>query len=315
LCKGETYTVQAIADTSISIYNWILDGNIINIPQNQNWYTVNSNNLSIGNHSLNIEATNNNPNSACYGIDQINIEVIAQPQVHGTLPDTTICNNQFVLYNAGIAQIYEWANASGTVLSNAQIFIPTTSGTYTLFVDGGNNTRCTDNDTFTFIVTAMPPAFNLGNDTSLYATKSLTLSMPTVINALYLWNTGATTPSIIIDSNTTINEIIGIVYFNSQCFTTDTINVMIYGMGIGGQKNTQLKIYPNPVDDAMKIELDKDYANSNIEVLDMNGKVVLSTEFSGKDYELKNLKQLPKGVYLLRVQNKELNVLLRFVKE
>ena len=315
LCRGEIYTVQAVADTSTTSYSWKLDGNSINIPQNQNWYAVNSSNLSTGAHILSIEVNNGNPNSVCNGNDQINIEVMEQPQVHGTLSDTVICNNQFVFYDAGPGQIYKWGNINGSLLSNAQIFIPTSSGTYTLFVDGGINTRCTDSDTFTVAITAMPPTFNLGNDTSLYATNSLTLSMPAVNNALYLWNTGATSPSIIVDSNTTVNEIIGIVYFNSQCFTTDTINVLVYGMGIDEQKNTQLKIYPNPVHHTMKIEMDKAYANSNIEVLDMNGKVVLSTKFSGKNYELKNLEKLTKGVYLLRVQNKELNVLLRFVKE
>ena len=100
-------------------------------------------------------------------------------------------------------------------------------------------------------------------------------------------------------------------------YTSGARNPISTVMSVGTEEDSDspLKIYPNPVQNYINIELQKDYPESNIEILDLNGKLISKSKFSGAFYKLKSLNTLPKGVYILHLQNKELNVLLRFVKE
>jgi len=315
-CEGESIIVKAIADSSTVNYLWSIDGNPMGNPPSQDSIIFNSSTSGLGQHIITIETNDGSTTTNCPGVDEVEIDVVFQPQINGVLPDTTICNFQTVTYDAGPGQLYLWTDSSNNPVGNTQTFTTNYNNIYFVKVDGGINTRCYDTDTFEVIVPLVPPAFSFGPDVTIGQSQTLVLDMPPTPSTHYLWSTGDTTQSITIDSSFNwINQIIGQASYGNQCYSADTIYVFIGSVGMEENSESPLKIYPNPVDNAMKIELDKAYANSNIEVLDMNGKVVLSTRFSGKDYELKNLEQLPKGVYLLRVQNKELNVLLRFVKE
>jgi hypothetical protein len=51
--------------------------------------------------------------------------------------------------------LYKWMDQNNTVLGTAQTQAFTKSGLYHVIVDGGNNTRCTDTDTFAIWVTGI----------------------------------------------------------------------------------------------------------------------------------------------------------------
>jgi hypothetical protein len=59
-----------------------------------------------------------------------------------------------------------------------------------------------------------------------------------------------------------------------------------------------VKIYPNPVDDFLKISSDK--AIGQLRIYDMQGRLLVSENISSDTYEL-NVSRFPKGAYIIRV--------------
>jgi len=316
ICQAESVIVKANADSSTVNYLWSVDGNPVAVPANQDSIIFNSNIYGVGKHTISIETNKGNTSTTCSGMDQIVVDVVYQPHINGVLRDTTICLFQTVTYDAGPGKQYSWETLNGTPLSASQIFTTNKGNVYIVRVNGGLNTRCYDVDTFEVINPPTPPPFNLGPDATIAQNQTLVLSMPTTQAPHYLWSTGDTTHSITIDSSFNwINRIVGLTTFGNQCYSSDTIYVYIGSVGMEEDNDSPLKIYPNPVQNYINIELQKDYPESNIEILDLNGKLISKSKFSGAFYKLKSLNTLPKGVYILHLQNKELNVLLRFVKE
>lgn len=67
------------------------------------------------------------------------------------------------------------------------------------------------------------------------------------------------------------------------------------------EENSQIVISPNPFIQNIKIEFPSEFGlRSNVEVLDLNGKMVWSM-MSIKNQEIINLSKLPKGVFLLKI--------------
>ena len=252
----------------------------------------------------------------CPGTDQVMVDIVYQPHINGVLRDTTICSFQTVTYDAGPGQQYLWTDTALNPLGASQTFTTNQGKVYIVTVNGGVNTRCYDVDTFEVIVPPSPPPFSFGPDVTIAQNQTLVLSMPTAQSPHYWWNTGDTTHSITIDSSFNwINKIIGLTTFGNQCYSSDTIYVFIGSVGMEENSDSPLKIYPNPVQSFINIELQKSYTESMVEILDINGKQISKTHFEGKFYKLTSLEALPKGVYILHLQNEELNVLQRFVKK
>ncbi|MCK5856998.1 MAG: T9SS type A sorting domain-containing protein [Bacteroidales bacterium] len=317
LCEGESITLRADADPSTVNYIWNINGSPFGVPQTQDSLVFNSSVSGPGVYNVSIETNNGDPNMNCAGSDDITLEVIYQPQINATLADTTICDRDSVIYDAGIGQSYRWTNIySSNIVGTSQIYFASIGGLYELLVDGGVNSRCTDIDTFSLAINPSPLTFNFGNDTTISSNQSLTLSMPAAANQEYLWSTGDTISSIIIDNSFNWNnKIIGTTINSFQCYSTDTIYVYIGSASIQNNSNSKLKIYPNPVQNNLFIELDKDYGTAKIEIYDLSGKLFHKEQFTGKLHRINAVEKLPKGMYLLQLQNDELNINMRFAKK
>jgi hypothetical protein len=316
VCEGESVVVKADADSSATNYIWSVDGSLAGIPLNQDSIIIDTNTYGTGLHTVSIEVNDGIITNSCPGVDQIMVDIVYQPHINGVLPDTTICSFQTVTYDAGPGQQYRWTDLGLNPMGASQTFTTNHDNIYIVTVNGGVNTRCYDVDTFEVIVPPSPPPFSFGPDITIAPNQTLVLSMPTVQAPHYWWNTGDTTHSITIDSSFNwINKIIGLTTFGNQCYSSDTIYVYIGSVGMEENSDSPLKIYPNPVQSFINIELKESYTDTKVEILDINGKQISKTHFEGKFYKLSSLEALPKGIYILHLQNKELNVLLRFVKE
>lgn len=100
-----------------------------------------------------------------------------------------------------------------------------------------------------------------------------------------------------------------IVYSQDSCFTdTITQNVSIIKAGINSYTSENIiSIYPNPVNDFLILKSTENY--NSVRIYDGLGRLVLTTL---KKQKL-NISQLPKGVYMLQIDNK-MNSRLKFVK-
>ncbi len=70
--------------------------------------------------------------------------------------------------------------------------------------------------------------------------------------------------------------------------------------------NIDLKIYPNPVNDIVKIYFDKDYKFNKIQIADINGRIITELEIAGfrnKKYIEIDFSEYENGVYLIKMEN------------
>ncbi len=73
--------------------------------------------------------------------------------------------------------------------------------------------------------------------------------------------------------------------------------------------NGNVSISPNPSDYEIKIGLDESWSNSNVSItiVDATGKIVLKkmTDLEGDLMESINVKSLPSGLYIVRINNEK----------
>ncbi len=158
LCQGEVADFIAHSDTNGVNWIWWLDG--VQQPGPyfmDSIFTINSNTMTPGMHTLEVEVDDGSVTQLCPGKDMIKIKIVRQPDVDlGN--DTILCEGEMVSIDAGQGVIYTW-NTGGTT----QTIVADSTGTYSVTVDGGNGTRCKDSDDILVTVLPMPP-INLGPD-------------------------------------------------------------------------------------------------------------------------------------------------------
>lgn len=117
---------------------------------------------------------------------------------------------------------------------------------------------------------------------------------------------------------TSFNEYIGLSPYTivtSSIITHCTSTYNCTGTtSISEVNDEQIKIYPNPASSVLYMDLPEMYTNSNITLLDMNGRVLMS-QFAGNGgmYEF-NLAGLSAGVYILRIEHNK-NVIVHKVEK
>jgi hypothetical protein len=314
LCHGESAMFYANADTTTVNYIWKWNGNIINAPMNQDSMIVNTATYPPGLDTLSIETNDGNITLACPGRDFVIINNIYQPHIAGTLPDSAFCGNFPLFYDAGSGKNYLWLDANLNCLGFNQTQSFDKTGTYSVFVDGGNNTRCHDRDTFTLTQLPPMPLFSLGKDTTISPGATLLLQLP--LGYTYHWNTGHTTPSLLIDNNYFWkNEIIGSIIDTNQCILSDTIFVFIGTPGFGELDAERVQLMPNPVKDKYELKFDKAWKNARIELYDMHGQHIHSDVFTGKSYTGTLSPELPAGSYFVLIHSKEGRAKVQLIKQ
>lgn len=99
----------------------------------------------------------------------------------------------------------------------------------------------------------------------------------------------------------------------SKIFTMTTGKVG----SVGDVAFPSLSIYPNPVNNALLIELDEDKTNTRyqVQIFDVRGKMLLERRFNSLHQQKLTVAHLEAGVYLVKVSTAEKSQIIRFVKE
>ena len=167
---------------------------------------------------------------------------------------------------------------------------------------------------------ASNPVVDLGNDTIIKGNQSLVLKAGSGFDA-YLWTGNATTDQITVDSATYGLGIktIWVKVTQNGCDGSDTIRVeIISSVSIDDpEANFGLKVYPNPVNSKLNLELSPIRKEMVITLTDINEKQLKSIRIQ-PDY-LSSLHQidvseLSKGIYYLNISNSETSKTTKIVK-
>ncbi|MCK5857436.1 MAG: T9SS type A sorting domain-containing protein [Bacteroidales bacterium] len=140
------------------------------------------------------------------------------------------------------------------------------------------------------------------------------------MNANYQWIdcnngnapiSGATSQVFIASSNGSYAVIVS----DNNC-TDTSICFQITEVGFENfNNNTKLKLFPNPSNDIVNIDLSKIEKLVTIEICDVNGKLVLSRDFDNAKNIKLNISNLDGGVYYIKVRTINYSRVLSFMKK
>jgi len=150
--------------------------------------------------------------AGCSGTDTVSVTINPLPVV-GLGNDVIQCGGSVILDAQNVGNSFLWSNNATT-----QTISVINTGTYTVTVTDG--VGCTNTDAIVVTILAVPPAA-LGNDI-IVCQSSISIGIPITANATYLWSTGATLPSILINSGGTYWVQ---VTAPNGCTNSDTINI------------------------------------------------------------------------------------------
>ncbi len=201
--------------------------------------------------------------------------------------DTVLCEGTVLGLttepNGGPFISYTWSNGN-----TSPILVATSTGVYSVTVT--NSTGCSGSDTI-FLNYVPPIEVNLGNGPILGIGQAV-IDAGAGFNA-YQWSTGATTQSITVGQS-------GSYWVRTTdtngCKDADTVQVQLAPNGINTIQNKFARIYPNPTQGILKIDL----INSSLEIesvsiTDLTGKIV-RTMSTGSQY---NVSDLNSGMYFI----------------
>ncbi len=150
--------------------------------------------------------------SGCLSYDTIRVVIKPTPTPHlGN--DSAVCTLPLILNASTTADNFLWNTGSTSSVLNI-----TSTGTY--WVKATNSNGCTNTDTVK-ITLGTYPIVTLGSDTAFCVGKTITLYAGNP-GSTYLWNTGATTPTIAVGTAGTYSVV---VTNTSSCHSSDIIGV------------------------------------------------------------------------------------------
>lgn len=296
VCIGSPLTLTASGSTSYSWTGGITNG-VSFIPTNST-YTVTATDVVGCTTTATITAV---------------VNPIPTVSITSTPTNGIVCTGDNATLNAtGTAANYTW---SGGITNNIP-FMPLVSTTYT--VTGTDASNCTVTSTIGLTVTPNTiPSVNLtSTSTSVsngqyvsYQANVLPASIPNYILSWLVNDALISSTQFPIDtfgyvaSNSTDTVCVRLIPLDG-CYSPDTI--MSNCLSIANvtsvtdvRFNSNIKVYPNPVDDKLNIEL-IDFQNTSIKLIDLFGNVVLTQNVKSNKTQIQT-SSFAKGLYNLEI--------------
>ena len=255
-----------------------------------------------GTYSVTVTELINN----CSASDTINVSFGTPASV--TLPaDTAICAGSTLTIDAGAGySSYNWSNGDLTQTTTVN-----TAGTFTVTIT--NSDGCEASDSIVVTLNALP-LVNLGNDTTICNNQNITLDAGSGFVS-YTWMPSGNTQTITVTGANTVNTYSVTVTDTNGCSNTDAI-IVTYSSCTGIEKNadqlSKLEIYPNPSNGNFTLNLGLISSDTELNILDMNGKLIYSEVIAKNTSPIKqvNIEKLPAGIYMLTIRsNNEIQTL------
>ncbi|GIV26726.1 MAG: hypothetical protein KatS3mg027_0540 [Bacteroidia bacterium] len=297
ICTGSSATITASGATSYSWSTGAATSSIVVNPTVTTNYTLTAfNNLYIG----------------CTNVSTV--DVIVNPTPNVSVTSATICAGQTATLTASGATSYTWNTGatSSNITDN-----PTITTTYTVT---GEDLGCTNTATAQVVVNPTPtasvsitdavsPGCNNGSAT-------VTISGGTAPYT-YSWSAPATSSTNIA---TNLNGTSGsgtsytvVVIDANGCSTSQTFTVDCVTSVAGISANTGISVYPNPNNGTFVITTNNTSLKT-IRVMDITGRVILSTQSNEKDVEM-NIVNYSRGIYVVEIESENGIHRINVVKE
>lgn len=223
-----------------------------------------------GTYSVTVTSTN-----GCKNTDTSIVNI--KPNPKSLLPkDTILCEDATIILDPGAEGVtYYWSNGVNTRTNKID-----EGGSYVVFITGRNG--CILSDTLEVIESGSMPKFDRLQITNQGPrTFKFEITNPQLVTG-YHWDFGDGSPIVYQQSPTHTYQVNGNYlvkgYVTSSCgIYYDTMSVHIYSMGVNNRGEESITLYPNPVDDYLNLALTKSPGNLNLNIYDLLGKKVYSS--------------------------------------
>lgn len=245
----------------------------------------------------------------------------APPAIITPGPVAAVCQGDSVVLMASIGLNFSYSWYRDNVLlpgDTTYILTVKTGGDYNVKV--ANPTGCSSiSNPVTVVIHPLPAVF-LGNDTALLPGNSILLDAGPGYNS-YIWSTGATSQSLLVDSAGTglgVKTIWVHVTDNNYCIGGDTITInFTNNPGINDAfANAEIRILPNPSDGRIELHAAQIPSGEyNIELFNTEGKPAHRSIHTLNQDNIINLDltHLPGGLYLLKLTGSQGSISRRIV--
>ncbi len=241
------------------------------------------------------------------GRTPITVTVNPSPTVAISGPTNSACPGTNVSLSANGATTYTW-NTGATTTSIAAS--PTITTTYTVI---GTTANCSNQSVYTVSVLAVPSITASTSNTLICGPPFQQTSTLTAAGLVsYTWTPGGTGTNIAVSpSVTTAYTIVGTAA--NGCTTTSVFTQSVSTCtGIQNiNKVKEIVVYPNPNHGEFSVELNSFTENTNLEIYNTLGALVLNMKVTRLNFEI-NISEMAKGIYVLKV--KENNIVLKTEK-
>jgi len=273
-CQGSSTTLMS---SSASSYLW------------SNGATTQSISVTVaGNYSVTV--TNSSGCSAASTITTV--LSTPTPTVTVMTNNPTICAGQSATLTASGATSYLWSNGETT---NSITVSPDATTTYTVT---GTTADCSSLPVAVLVTVNPVPTIDLGGDVDLLEGQD-TILHATGTNLTYVWSTGATTPTITVNTmgtySVTVTNSVG-------CSAADAIDITIITSTSVPDNKYKISVTPNPTQDYVNITCEGS-STSLVQIIDNLGRVLAEDHTFALDGATRiiSLEKMPSGTYYLRI--------------
>jgi hypothetical protein len=274
VCAGNTLTLDVSGANSYSWSTGSTTSSVVVVPASNTSYSV------IGTNT-----------TGCFSMAVNDVTVVAFPSVSIT-GNTAVCMGDSITLTANGANTYVWSTGS---TSSLVVVSPTTTSTYSLV--GSIGIGCSDTTQTTVNVNALP-VLTLKLDRA-----EICVGESNVIEILgansYSWSTGAASSTISVTPTlTTTYSVAGTSTDN--CSSTSTVEVKVSdctGITASSIENS-VKVYPNPFNDKVSIEIPQSQ-NNTLQIVSSVGQILYTEKVS--TITALDLTRFDNGMYLIRI--------------
>jgi hypothetical protein len=277
-CTGEEITLEA--PWFFENYEWSTGSDETSITVSES-----------GVYSLGITMNN------CTGYDEVEVAFLGVGDFD-LGDDVAICDGHTTTISAPLEGNYSWSDGS----EDSDVSIGE-EGWVVLEITEG---ECSNKDSL-FVTIDPVPEFNLGADTTICDTASLLLDA-FVSGGFYEWSTGSN------ESFLEVSEegIYGVTVSLGNCSVEDSIEVSIQNCALSVSEvlARKTKVYPNPADEFIVIEIPADLIGAQVSLYSTDGKKIFTRKQNSKR-ESHLFNRVSEGTYILVLELGE----IRFSKE
>ncbi len=220
---------------------------------------------------------------------------------------TTICAGESVTLTSSQPSGNVWSANAGS--ATTQGVAVTNAGSYTVTYTDGSGCSATSLPTVV-TVNPLPTVTQSAISTLCVYNSAITLTGGSPASGTYS-GTGVTAGSF----NPAVAGIgthtITYTYTDgNSCTSTATVDITVDGCAVIGENDiTDLKVYPNPTENKLTIELSGDF---DFEITDTKGRIL--EKGNGNDSSIVNTSYYTSGVYFLNLSSEKVNTTIRIVK-